>query len=136
VEVYRDIESNSRFEDGSELRVVQEFPRRRAIEKDSAETNFLIERSSSLAADSGSFKARQAKPARREGFARIAVASSSFTSLASGVAVDASSASKPMGASESTWRSMPASSMAAMRPAPRSRSFGWSASSQAGVALP
>src|ERR1700679_817281 len=31
---------------------------------------------------------------------------------------------------------MPASSMAAMRPAARSRSFGWSASSQAGAALP
>jgi len=35
------MESNRRFKDGSELKVVQEFPRRRAIEKDSAEAKLL-----------------------------------------------------------------------------------------------
>src|ERR1700723_981282 len=41
VEVYRDIESNRPCKDRSELRIVQEFPRRRAIEKDSAEAKLL-----------------------------------------------------------------------------------------------
>jgi hypothetical protein len=136
VEVDGDVEGDGGFEDGGEARVVEEEAFGGAVEQGSGEVVGLDAALEFFRGGFRIFEGKTGKGGEAGGIGTDGGGGFVVDVAGEGVAVWASSASMPMAARETTWRSIPASSMAARRPWPRSSSLGWSAASHGGVWSP
>jgi hypothetical protein len=136
VEVDGNSKMSGGLKDREEARIVKKKAIGGAIEESAVKSKACDTALQLSRCRGGRLQGKRGKSAKTGGMGRTASASSSLTSWASELAVSASSASKPIAASESTWRSMPDLSMSAIRPAPRSRSLGCSSASCGRVLSP